>query len=83
MYGYQHAETTFERRAIETNKALRANLAAGGERRRQAKHALRLADTCDYWNQVGSDDAWKRNFERYTSYCERIGYDPMEDFPAA
>lgn len=74
--------STYKQRALETNKALQANLAAGGERARRARHALALADAVNFWNQAGSDDAFDRALGRYTGYCERIGFDPMEDMPS-
>lgn len=73
--------STYRQRTLETNKALRANIAAGGERARQARHALHLADVFYYWHQVGSDVACERELARYNRYTDRIGYDPMQDFP--
>lgn len=73
---------TYKQRALETNKALQANIAAGGERARQARHALNIADVVSFWNQAGSDVAFNRQLVRYNRYCERIGYDPMLDFPS-
>lgn len=74
-------ESAYKIRTLETNKALQANIAAGGERARQARHALHLADVLYYWHEVGSDVAFARELARYTRYCERIGFDPMEDMP--
>jgi hypothetical protein len=74
--------STYKQRTLETNKALQANIAAGGERERQARHALHLADIYYYWHQVGSDDACERELARYQRYTERIGYDPMEEIPS-
>jgi hypothetical protein len=73
--------STYKQRTLETNKALQANIAAGGERARHTRHALNIADVVNFWNQAGSDIAFNRELNRYKSYCERIGFDPMEDMP--
>ncbi len=67
--------------AISTSESLRANLAAGGERERQARHALALASTYHSYCELGRDLSSEQALAHYNRYCEHIGYDPLTDVP--